>query len=138
MDFAEIAGRKVLITGGLGFIGSNLAIRCVEVGCHVTLITRSLTKKENLGAALDRVKIQEVNLSTSDNTSEGLPSLLVGQDYIFHMAAQTSHLDSMLTPTIDLEANCGATLALLEACRHICPDASIVMPGTVTHLGHSN
>jgi len=138
LDFAEIAGRKVLITGGLGFIGSNLAIRCVELGCHVTLITRSLTKKENLGSALDRVKIQEVNLSTSDNTNEGLPSLLVGQDYIFHMAAQTSHLDSMLTPTIDLEANCGATLALLEACRHICPDASIVMPGTVTQLGHAN
>jgi len=138
LDFAAIAGRKVLITGGLGFIGSNLAIRCVELGCHVTIITRSLTKKENLGSILGRVAIQEVNLSAADSAREGLQSSLVGQDYVFHMAAQTSHLDSMLTPTADLEANCGVTLELLEACRQLCPDASIVMPGTVTQLGHAN
>ncbi len=110
MDFSEIAGRKVLITGGLGFIGSNLAIRCVELGGHVTIITRSLTKKENLGSVLNRVTIHELNLSTADNAREGLQSLLVGQDYIFHMAAQTSHVDSMLSPTADLAANCGVTL----------------------------
>tara|TARA_B100000959_G_C14930397_1_gene603394 strand:- start:646 stop:1659 length:1014 start_codon:yes stop_codon:yes gene_type:complete len=137
LDFSEIAGRKVLITGGLGFIGSNLAIRCVELGGHVTIITRSLTKKENLGSVLNRVTIHELNLSTADNAREGLQSLLVGQDYIFHMAAQTSHVDSMLSPTADLAANCGVTLELLESCRQLCPDASIVMPGTVTQLGRA-
>ena len=137
MEFAEISGRKVLITGGLGFIGSNLAIRCVELGGHVTIITRSLAKKENLGSALNRVTIHELNLRTADNVREGLQSLLAGQDYIFHMAAQTSHVDSMLLPAADLEANCGVTLELLESCRQVCPGASIVVPGTVTQLGRA-
>ncbi len=137
MDFSEIAGRKVLITGGLGFIGSNLAIRCIELGCDVTIITRSLNKKENLDTVLERVTIQEVNLSSADNAREGLRSLLIGQDYIFHMAAQTSHVQSMLTPMEDLEANCSVTLELLEGCRELCPDVNVVMPGTVTQLGHA-
>ena len=138
MDFSAIAGRKVLITGGLGFIGSNLAIRCVELGCHVTIITRSLTKKKNVTPILDRVTVQTVNLSSADTARDGLRSILVGQDYIFHMAAQTSHVQSMLAPMEDLEANCGVTLELLEGCRELCPDASVVMPGTVTQLGRAS
>ena len=135
MDFSAIEGRRVLITGGLGFIGSNLALRCVSMGCHVTVLTRSMNKEENILSAKDRMSVEKVDLSTADSSVAALRALLPGHDYVFHLAAQTSHVHSMESPLQDLQANCGVTLALLEACRLLCPNAAIVVPGTVTQVG---
>ena len=76
-----------------------------------------------------------MDLSTGEKTREALRTLIPGQDIIFHMAAQTSNIQSMSAPLDDLEANCSATLALLEVCRELAPEAAIVMPGTVTQVG---
>jgi|TARA_B100002003_G_scaffold54441_1_gene49952 nucleoside-diphosphate-sugar epimerase len=137
MDFSAISGRRVLITGGLGFIGSNLALRCVSLGCQVILVTRSLEKEGNIALVNDRVGVELVDMSTADNAVSALRALLPGQDYVFHLAAQTSHLHAMEDPLYDLQVNCGVTLALLEGCRHLCPDAAVVMPGTVTQVGRA-
>lgn len=135
MDLAAIAGRAVLITGGLGFIGSNLALRCVSLGCQVTLLTGSLRKEGNIAQVTDRLRVELVDMSTESSSVEALHTLLPGQDYVFHLAAQTGHVHSMEAPAQDLEANCGVTLALLEGCRELCPEAAVVMPGTVTQFG---
>ena len=135
MDFSAIAGSNVLITGGMGFIGSNLARRCVELDCNVTIITRSYEKKENIAAILDQIKVCEVDLSIVDSSREKIRELLVQKDFVYHLAAQTSHLDSMENPLGDLEANCAVTLELLEGCRELCPGVNFVMPGTVTQIG---
>ncbi len=138
MDIAAIAGRQVLITGGLGFIGSNLALRCVSLGCQVTLLTRSLQKEANIAPVKDRLRVELVDMSTGDSSIDALHSLLPGQDYVFHLAAQTSHVHSMEAPLQDLQANCSVTLALLEGCRELCPEAAVVMPGTVTQVGRAS
>ncbi len=123
-------GRRVLITGGLGFIGSTLARRLVELGADVTVVDILFPNYGgamfNLGDAHDRVR---VNISDIRNLF-GLRKMVDGVDLIFNLAGQTSHLDSMHDPTTDLEINCSAQLALLETCRHQNPDARIVFAST--------
>ncbi len=135
MGAVELAGRRVLITGGLGFIGSNLAARCVELGAAVTLVSRSLTRSANAAAIRSRVRIEPLDLAARDGARAKLAALLDGQDAIFHLAASTSHIDSMRDPLADLDANCATTLNLLEAARVAAPGAAIVMTGTVTQAG---
>lgn len=123
-------GRRVLITGGLGFIGSNLARRLVGGGAEVTLVD-SLNPDyggnfANLTGIEDRVR---VNISdVRDHHS--MKVLIQGQDYLFNLAGQTSHMDSMRDPETDLEINCRAQLSILEACRHHNPDIRIVFAST--------
>ncbi len=123
-------GRRVLITGGLGFIGSNLARRLVGGGAEVTLVD-SLNPDyggnlANLAGIEDRVR---VNISdVRDHHS--MKVLIQGQDYLFNLAGQTSHMDSMRDPETDLEINCRAQLSILEACRHYNPDIRIVFAST--------
>ncbi|MBI3362008.1 MAG: NAD-dependent epimerase/dehydratase family protein, partial [Chloroflexi bacterium] len=95
MDFSPFANRNVLITGGLGFIGSNLAIRCVALGSRVTILTRSLGKLFNIEQVKDSARIVVVDLSRSANAIAALREAALGQDYVFHLAAQTSHIESM-------------------------------------------
>lgn len=129
-------GKKVLITGGVGFIGSNLAIRLVREGADVTLLDSML---EEYGANLFNIKdIQdEVRLNFSDMRDEhSLKYLVRGKDYIFNLAGQVSHQDSMREPFMDLEVNTRAQLTLLESCRHYAPDAVVVFSGTRQIYGH--
>jgi UDP-glucose 4-epimerase len=111
------AGKRVLITGGLGFIGSNLARRLVALGAKVTLIDSLIPEyggnMRNI-AGLDR-KLR-VNIGDVRNR-HSLPALLAGEHFLFNLAGQTSHMDSMSDPETDLEINCRAQLTLLEACR---------------------
>ena len=128
--YAAFAGACVLITGGLGFIGSNLARRLVELGSDVLLVDSLIPEYGgnlfNIADIADRVT---VNISDIRDTY-GLHHLLRGRDYLFNLAGQTSHLDSMHDPVTDLEINCLAQLTLLEACRAVCPKAVVVFAST--------
>jgi UDP-glucose 4-epimerase len=120
----------VLITGGLGFIGSNLAHRLVELGAHVTLVDSLVPQYGgnlfNIAPIADRVRVNIADVR--DRFS--IAYLVQGQDYLFNLAGQTSHLDSMRDPETDLEINCRAQLSILEACRHHNPAIKIVFAST--------
>lgn len=127
MDFK---GKKVLITGGLGFIGSNLAIRLVDAGAYVTLIDSLIP---SYGGNLFNIEpIEEkVRVNISDVRDPfSMKYLVKGQDFLFNLAGQTSHLDSMSRPEIDLEINARSQLSILEACRLHNPGIRIVFAST--------
>lgn len=119
----------VIITGGLGFIGSNLAFRLSKIGARITLVDSLVP--EYGGNLLNIHGLSDVHVNISDvRDSYGLRYLLKGQDYLFNLAGQTSHLDSMHDPITDLDINCKSQLMLLEACRNVNPKISIVFAGT--------
>lgn len=123
-------GKKVLVTGGLGFIGSNLAVRLVELGADVLLVDSLIPEYGgNLFNVADIEKKVKINISdVRDEYS--MRYLVQGQDYLFNLAGQTSHMDSMENPYIDLEINAKAQLFILESCRKYNPDIKIVFAGT--------
>ena len=129
-ETARYSGKRVLVTGGLGFIGSNLAIRLVEHGAQVTVLDSLIP--EFGGNPFNIASVQSaltVNISDMrDNHS--LEVLVDGQDYIFHLAGQVSHGDSMRDPETDLGVNCVSTINLVEACRRLNPDARLVYTST--------
>lgn len=110
-------GSNVLITGGLGFIGSNLAIRLVELGANVTLVDSLIPEYGGNLFNIEPIK-DKVRVNISDVRDQfSMRYLVQGQDYLFNLAGQTSHLDSMHDPFTDMEINCRAQLSILEACR---------------------
>ena len=123
-------GLNILITGGLGFIGSNLAIRLVELGANVLIVDSMIPayggNPFNVAPVRDRLTINYSDI----RDQHSLPFLIRDQDLIFSLAGQVSHLDSMTDPMPDLEINCQSQLALLEACRHHHPGAKIVFAST--------
>ncbi len=123
-------GQSVLITGGVGFIGSNLARRLVGVGARVTLVDSLIP--EYGGNLFNVAGIESlVNVNISDVRDEhSFRYLIQGQKYLFNLAGQTSHLDSMHDPYTDLEINCRAQLSILEACRKYNPDVRVVFAST--------
>ena len=126
----ELKGKRVLITGGLGFIGSNLAARLVELGAEVILVDSLVPE---YGGNLFNVAGLDgkVRVNFSDVRDEySLHFLLQGQDYLFNLAGQTSHMDSMQNPYTDLEINCRAQLSILEACRKYNPGIKVVFAST--------
>jgi UDP-glucose 4-epimerase len=127
---APFAGKRVLITGGLGFIGSNLAHLLVDAGSEVVLVDSLLPE---YGGRLDNVDgvRDRVTINISDVRDEhSLRYLVQGQDVLFNLAGQTSHLDSMVDPYTDLEINCRSQLSILEACRRNNPELKIVFAST--------
>lgn len=123
-------GKHILITGGLGFIGSNLAHHLVALGADV-LILDSLIPEYG-GNLYNIADIQDdVRVNIADMRDEhGLRHLVQGQDIIFNLAGQVSHTDSMVDPYTDLEINARSQLSLLEACRHGNPDAAVIFAST--------
>ena len=123
-------GRKVLITGGLGFIGSNLARRLVDLGADVLIVVSLLPDYGgnlfNVAGVEDRlrVNIADVRQGTTMNY------LVRGREVIFNLAGQVSHIDSMRDPHTDLEINCRSQLTILEACRQHNPGTKVVFAGT--------
>jgi len=121
---------RILITGGLGFVGSNLARRLVLLGARVTLIDSLIP--EYGGNFQNVTDIHErVTVNISDvRDRHGLRALVQGQDILFNLAGQTSHQDSMTDPFTDLEINCLAQLSILETCRAHNPGIKIVYAST--------
>jgi UDP-glucose 4-epimerase len=129
------AGRNVLITGGLGFIGSNLARRLLKYGAHVCLVDSLIPEYGGNLFNVDDVA-GEVRINISDVRDEHSMAYLVqGNDFLFNLAGQTSHLDSMHHPLADLEINCLAQLYILEACRTANPSMMIVFASTRQFYG---
>jgi UDP-glucose 4-epimerase len=126
----SFTGRRVLITGGLGFIGANLARRLAAAGAHLTLVDSLIPEYGgnlfNIAGIEDRARV-----NISDVRDEHSMCVLVqNHDYLFNLAGQTSHLDSMTDPYTDLEINCRAQLSILEACRKHNPGIKIVYAST--------
>jgi UDP-glucose 4-epimerase len=124
------AGRRVLITGGLGFIGSSLARELVEMGADVVLVDSLVPE---YGGNLENIRgiEDQVHVNVSDvRDDHSLRRLVEKQEFLFNLAGQTSHLDSMTDPFTDLEINSRAQLAILEACRHENPGMNIVFAST--------
>jgi UDP-glucose 4-epimerase len=129
-DQEMFRGKKVLVTGGLGFIGSNLAARLVERGADVLLVDSLIPEYGgNLFNIADIQKNVKVNISdVRDEYS--MRYLVQGQDYLFNLAGQTSHMDSMEDPYSDLEINAKGQLFILESCRKYNPDIKIIFVST--------
>jgi len=122
--------KRVLITGGLGFIGSNLAMRLIGSGAKVTLVDSLIPEYGGNLWNVDSIKDQ-VQINICDVRDEHAMKYLVkGQDFLFNLAGQTSHLDSMNNPFPDLEINARAQLSILESCRHHNPDIKLVFAST--------
>jgi UDP-glucose 4-epimerase len=123
-------GRKVMITGGLGFVGSNLARHLVRLGADVLLV--DVLAPEYGGNRYNIADIERcVRVNVADVRTEWtMRHLVQGQEVIFNLAGQVSHLDSMTDPRTDLEINCLAQLTLLEACRHENPAVKVVYAST--------
>jgi UDP-glucose 4-epimerase len=123
-------GRRVLVTGGLGFIGSNLARQLADLGADVLIVDSLLPDYGgnlfNLDGYEDRIRVNiaDVRQGTTMNY------LVRGREVIFNLAGQVSHIDSMRDPQTDLEINCRSQLTLLEACRQHNPDTKVVYAGT--------
>ena len=133
----DFKGKEVLITGGLGFIGSNLSIELVKQGAHVTIVDNMLPRQ---GSNLFNIKEIEdkVRVNISDIRNQlSMNYLVKGKDYIFHLAGQVNHVDSMRNPLQDLEINCAGTLVLLEALRHNNRNAKVIFAGTRGEYGAS-
>jgi UDP-glucose 4-epimerase len=122
-------GRKVLVTGGLGFIGSNLCRSLADLGAQVLAVDSLLPDYGgnlfNLAGYEDKVKV-----NIADVRGHGMGYLVRGQDVLFNLAGQVSHIDSMTDPFTDLEINCRSQLWILEAVRKNNPGVRIVYAGT--------
>jgi UDP-glucose 4-epimerase len=130
-------GREILVTGGLGFIGSNLAIILVELGARVTLLDSLVPdyggNPFNIEPVKDRV---QVNIADVRDRSS-MNYLVQGRDIIFNLAGTLSHVDSMKDPFTDLEINCVSQLSLLESCRRHNPSVKVIFAGTRGQYGRT-
>jgi len=130
MKQATFTDKRVLITGGLGFIGSNLAHQLLDLGASVTIVDSLVPEYGgNLFNIADIKSRIRVNISDVRD-QHSMRYLIQGQDYLFNLAGQTSHMDSMQDPYTDLEINCRSQLSILEACRHYNKDIKIVFAST--------
>ena len=131
-------GRSVLITGGLGFIGSNLARALVALGADVLIVDSLIPDYGgnlfNVAGLEDRLRINIADIRQQTTMNY----LVQRQDVIFNLAGQVSHIDSMQDPHTDLEINCRAQLAILEACRRNNPDVKVVFAGTRQVYGRAD
>ncbi|HSR35270.1 MAG TPA: NAD-dependent epimerase/dehydratase family protein [Anaerolineae bacterium] len=126
----QFRGKKILITGGLGFIGSNLAHRLVELGAELLIVDSLIPEYGgnlfNVAGIEDQVRINIADVR--DRSS--MDCLVQGQDFLFNLAGQVSHLDSMKDPFTDLEINCRSQLSILESCRYNNPDVKVIFAST--------
>ena len=131
VDYREFyRGSKVMITGGLGFIGSNLGRRLVELGADVLLVDSLIPDYGGNLFNIDGVS-DRVSVNVADVRQQSTMNYLVrGRAVIFNLAGQVSHIDSMRDPYTDLEINCRSQLTVLEACRNYNPAVKVVFAGT--------
>ena len=122
--------KKILITGGLGFIGSNLVRRLLKLGNQITVVDSLIPEYggnlRNLHDHKDQISLKLIDIRDQNAMCE----IIKKQDFLFNLAGQTSHLDSMQNPFTDLEINAKAQLSILESCRKNNPEIRIVFAST--------
>lgn len=124
------ANKRVLITGGLGFIGSNLSRALVAQGAEVTLVDSLIPQYGGNPFNIEDIR-DKVTVNVCDVRDPfAMSYLLNGKDYLFNLAGQTSHMDSMADPQTDLDINAAAQLSILEACRKANPGIKVVFAST--------
>ena len=129
------ADKNVLITGGLGFIGSTLAIKLAETGANITVVDSLIPDYGGNIFNIDPVQ-DKINVNVSDvRDQNSMDYLIQDQDYLFNLAGTLSHIDSMKDPFTDLEINCVSQLRILESCRKNNPNIKIVFAGTRGQYG---
>ena len=125
-----IENKKILITGGMGFIGSNLAKKLVNLNNQVTIVDSLISEyggnPRNIKGFKDRISVNLSDIRDEYSVRE----IVKNHDYLFNLAGQTSHLDSMENPFTDLDINAKAQLSILEACRKNNPEIRIVFAST--------
>jgi UDP-glucose 4-epimerase len=126
------ADKHVLVTGGLGFIGSNLAIRLLDLGAVVTVVDSLIPETGgnpyNIETVHDHPRLTVRTVDVRDVLA--MERLARKQAVIFNLAGQVSHIDSMLDPFTDLEINCRSQLALLDTCRRVAPETKVIFAST--------
>jgi dTDP-glucose 4,6-dehydratase/UDP-glucose 4-epimerase len=122
--------KRILITGGLGFIGSNLARSLAVQGANVTLVDSLIPQYGGNTFNIDDIQNKVVVNVCDVRDTFAMAHLIQGKDYLFNLAGQTSHLDSMTDPHTDLDINAAAQLSILEVCRKENPDIKIVFAST--------
>lgn len=132
---SALSNRRVLVTGGLGFLGSSLCHRLVTEGCSVSVIDNLVPlyggNRYNLSGLDDRVRVVVADM----RDEQALEPLVAEADIVFHLAAQVSYIDSLAMPYEDLDLNARATLGLLELCRRRNPQAIIVFTSSRMVVG---
>lgn len=131
MQFKQVYdGANVLITGGLGFVGSNLAHRLLDLGAHVTLVDSLIPiyggNLRNIAGIEERVRVNIADV----RDEHSMNYMVQGQNFLFNLAGQTAHADSMRDPYTDLDINCRAQLSILEACRKHNTELKLVYAST--------
>jgi UDP-glucose 4-epimerase len=136
MNYERIfKGKNILITGGLGFIGSNLAIKIVEAGAKVTLLDAMIPGHGGNLFNIEPIK-NDVILNFSDIRDENSINYIVrDKDYIFHLAGQNDHILSLTNPFPDIDINIKGSAVLLEACKKFNKDAKLTYTGTRGEYG---
>ncbi len=128
-------GKSVLITGGLGFIGSNLAIKLVEAGAIVTLLDAMIPGHGGNPFNIEPIK-NDVFVNFSDIRDENSINYIVrDKEYIFHLAGQNDHILSLTNPFPDIDINVKGSAVLLEACKKFNREAKIIYTGTRGEYG---
>jgi UDP-glucose 4-epimerase len=134
-SFDLYKGSRALVTGGLGFIGSHLSKRLVELGADVTIVDSLIPEyggnPYNIREIVDRVHVNYSDI----RDPWSIRYLVQGQDFIFNLAGQVSHIDSMTDPETDLDINCRSQLSLLEACRENNHESRVVFAASRQQYG---
>ena len=126
---------RILVTGGMGFIGSSLARRLVSDGAQVTLCDAMIDGYGGNEANVREIR-DSVEIDRSDvRDAAAMDRLVAGKDVVFHLAAQVSHVMSLSNPYPDIDINIKGTAVVLEACRRKNPSALVVRSGTRGQYG---
>lgn len=130
VNYKMYSGKSVMITGGLGFIGSNLAAALVDQGAKVTIVDSLIPQYGGNPFNIDKIG-DKISVNICDVRDPfAIEYMLKGQDYLFNLAGQTSHLDSMTDPQNDLDINASAQLSILEACRKVNTGIKVIFAST--------